>query len=221
LLAKAFDHACSSHSEVDFASEYADMVRDTRKMPLDEYLASAMAHRFCLIAPGDFPSTHKTAESVAIGAAGGCVPVFVLDDGCHAEAAARRLPYTRWLDYCEIGYVASRSAAEHDMGGLLRWLRAVGRKEWLAKSARLQEVRDAFVFRANSTMERPSAPQVLLHELCHMTRLRGATPTAGAPRRTAAGNMRHPSDAASTAISTGVSSRGLAPCGYGCHARRP
>jgi hypothetical protein len=30
-----------------------------------------MAHRFCVIAPGDFPSTPKITEFVAIGASGG------------------------------------------------------------------------------------------------------------------------------------------------------
>ena len=40
-----------------------------------------MSHRFCLVAPGDFTSTHKITETIAIAAAGGCLPVLVLPGG--------------------------------------------------------------------------------------------------------------------------------------------
>ena len=40
-------------------------------MSHDEYLQLAMSHRFCLVAPGDFVSTHKITEAIALGAAGG------------------------------------------------------------------------------------------------------------------------------------------------------
>ena len=37
-----------------------------------------MSHRFCLVAPGDYPCTPKVSEAMALGAVGGCIPVFVV-----------------------------------------------------------------------------------------------------------------------------------------------
>ena len=37
-----------------------------------------MQHRFCAVAPGDTWSTKKIAEVVAIGGAGGCIPLIVV-----------------------------------------------------------------------------------------------------------------------------------------------
>jgi hypothetical protein len=45
----------------------------------DAYLGRAMAHRFCLVAPGDTWSTKKIAEAVAIG--GAIFAVLSLSDG--------------------------------------------------------------------------------------------------------------------------------------------
>lgn len=68
------------------------------------YLRLAMSHRFCLIAPGDWVSTHKVSEAMAMGGAGGCIPIFVLPGKSVAamqQAAPGMLPYTRWHDFCE------------------------------------------------------------------------------------------------------------------------
>ena len=46
------------------------MVRDTRQLSHADYLAATFSHRFCLVAPGDFISSHKISEAIAIGAAG-------------------------------------------------------------------------------------------------------------------------------------------------------
>ena len=90
--------------------------------PNDAYLGRAMAHRFCLVAPGDFWSTKKIAETVAIGGAGGCIPIIVVPpphtkrpspDRARLNASideslglgqrlSRFLPYTSWLDWCVI-----------------------------------------------------------------------------------------------------------------------
>ena len=82
--------------------------------------ASALAHRFCLVAPGDFASTHKLSEAMAIGGAGGCIPVFAV---YHTQLAGT-FPYTRWLRYCDVGYLVVMRGRETD-GALVR--RAVER----------------------------------------------------------------------------------------------
>lgn len=87
------------------AIELPDMRRDTRRLSHHEYILTAMSHRFCLVVEGDFISTHKVTEAMAMGGAGGCIPVFVFDAGgrpgvVHGQRhVANVLPYTRWLDY--------------------------------------------------------------------------------------------------------------------------
>ena len=172
-LRSSFEHECTQlYSDVNFTDEYLDMKRDTWEMGHHEYLAQMMAHRFCLITPGDAPNTRKVSESVAIGAAGGCVPVFVLADGkdCSLAALARVLPYVAQLDYCRISYVVSLRRAERDMAGVLKWLGGVNRSEWEGKLAALRTVRDAFVFRSNSSLQQPSAAEFLLQELCALVK---------------------------------------------------
>ena len=95
---------CKSHKHVDFAAELPDMAAAARKLPQSEYFDMAMGHRFCLAAPGDFVSTPKITEFVALGAAGGCLPVLVLKGEPH-----NTLPYMRWLDWCEIAWVVNAS----------------------------------------------------------------------------------------------------------------
>ena len=48
---------------VDFEAELADMKRDSRRLPHPEYLALGLSHRFCLVATGDFVSTHKASAA--------------------------------------------------------------------------------------------------------------------------------------------------------------
>ena len=60
-------------------NELADMARSAVNLPAGRYFKAAMGHRFCLAAPGDFVSTPKITEYVAMGAAGGCLPLLVLD----------------------------------------------------------------------------------------------------------------------------------------------
>ncbi|KAL3918444.1 MAG: hypothetical protein SGPRY_006017, partial [Prymnesium sp.] len=77
---------CRAYRAVNFSSELPAIVRDTRLMKHPDYLHLAMSHKFCLVAPGDFISTHKTTEVVAIGGAGGCIPLIVLP-GRHKVAS--------------------------------------------------------------------------------------------------------------------------------------
>ena len=57
---------------------------------------------------GDFVSTPKITEFVALGAAGGCLPVLVLKGEPH-----NTLPYMRWLDWCEIAWVVNASRTKY------------------------------------------------------------------------------------------------------------
>lgn len=66
---------CKAYRRVDFDAELGDMVATTRRLTHAAYLAEAMRHRFCLIAPGDFASTQKVTETIAVGGLGGCACV--------------------------------------------------------------------------------------------------------------------------------------------------
>ena len=54
------------------------------------FLRKAMAHRFCLVAPGDTASTKKISETVALGGAGGCIPVLVVPKPAKLRAEGMR-----------------------------------------------------------------------------------------------------------------------------------
>ena len=159
------------------------MLSDTRVLSHDKYLTLAFAHRFCLIAPGDTPSTHKVAETMAIGGAGGCVPVFVVPAGRqdhwlgrHARPSARLfeagvasfLPYTSWLDYCDVGFLISEWQARRDIVMALDKLRAVSDEDLASKTRSLAAVREAFVSRRGSSLHDPTASEFILAEACHL-----------------------------------------------------
>ena len=144
---RSFRQRCKPYLElVNFTSELPDMEADATSSRRfiaaqghtdgrshmaahgqqdDAYLGRAMAHRFCLVAPGDFWSTKKIAETVAIGGAGGCIPIIVvppphtkrlshdrarrarlnasIDESLGlGQRLSRFLPYTSWLDWCVI-----------------------------------------------------------------------------------------------------------------------
>ena len=122
LLHKELKKKCRlGYGGVDYGSELEDMRRDTRRLPHPEYLSQAMSHKFCLVAPGDFVSTHKVSEAMALGGAGGCIPVFVLPPAGNRSVSTDQtvdvlhyLPYTRWLDWCEVAYfVPERCPSVH------------------------------------------------------------------------------------------------------------
>ena len=193
----AAQHARAS---IGSASELADMARDTRRLEHEEYLSLAMAHRFCLVAPGDWSSTHKTTEAIALGAVGGCIPVFVVPSGATnsgrvpADQVQAMLPYTRWLDYCTIGLFVSEHVARRRFGGVvMRRLAQMSAADAAAKLRALKRVRGAFVFRgiaadgkASAMANVPSAADFIIAEACHLAlRLRGKT----GPARYATSNL--------------------------------
>lgn len=177
LLKSDLKKKCTGGYEgVNFDDEVTDMQRDTRRLPHPEYLRLAMSHRFCLVAPGDFVSTHKVSEAMALGAAGGCIPVFVLPPIMgklenHFVDVEHYLPYARWLDWCGVAYFVTERHARSRMRDILSMLEARPSAELRAKRARLKEVRNAFIFRRESSPARPSASEFILGDVCAAARL--------------------------------------------------
>ena len=73
------------------------------------WAAEAMAHRFCVVARGDFPGTPKLGDHALFGAAGGCLPLVVLDSA-EQELQLPLLPFRRFFDWCEIAYLTTAGA---------------------------------------------------------------------------------------------------------------
>ena len=174
--AESLRHECRSYAKVDWDEELRDVPATNRQLSRAAYLRAAMSHRFCVIAPGDFPSTPKITEFIAIGAAGGCLPVIFVPSPIRANAV-RQLPYAAtWLDYCELGFLAPETAAadESEMRALLDRLERVSEAEVESRRAALVRVRDAFVQRppptAGGVPAAPSAADFLLHEACAAAR---------------------------------------------------
>ena len=133
----------------DWSDQLADMHTSALRAPQsrDNYLLTAAAHRFCIVVPGDFPSTPKITETILLGGAGGCIPVFVIPRDGSPGQLVRILPYTTWLDYCLIGFLVTENAARHRMGAVLDELARVSALQAAEKLARLRSVRHAFAFR--------------------------------------------------------------------------
>ena len=87
--AKTLLRHCRTYSNLNWTAMLPDIRRDARQLPFSTYLATARAHRFCLAAPGDFSSTPKITEFVAVGASGGCIPVIVVTEEVSAAVEIR------------------------------------------------------------------------------------------------------------------------------------
>lgn len=137
---------CSKYRDVNFRDQalLRDLERDSRFLNQEQYLSAAFSHRFCLAVPGDFMSASpKITEFIAVGAAGGCIPVFVVP-----RDAYKILPHSPWLDYCEIGFLVFESKAHPaNMAAALARLENVTWEEATAKHQALRRIRDAFVWR--------------------------------------------------------------------------
>ena len=131
-------------------------------------------------------------ETVALGGAGGCIPLYVLYTANSPQRPpveqdfVRDLPHVRWLDYCEIAYFVSHHAARTNMSRVVEILADVTAEQAEAKFRALRAVRPAFVYRRNSSFERPSAAEFVLSDACHMARRARAQP-AGRPAFEVAG----------------------------------
>ena len=176
---------CKSYTQVPWAAERAAMSASTRYLPREDFLRIATRHRFFLVSPGDFLSTRKISEAMALGGAAGVVPVFVVPEQHAAfhpkyrgdyryHGGAKMLPYTRWLQYCRAAYFVNEADVTHNASLLLQQLHAVSRSEVRAKQHELRRVWSAFSFRDperdGGAAAQPSAADYLLSEACAAAR---------------------------------------------------
>jgi hypothetical protein len=178
---RRFRTKCRKYKLTNFTDEAEDMARTTLRLPHDQYLKLALAHRFCLVAPGDHLGTHKVAEALTLGGRGGCIPVFVVPAPV-AQHAQRMLPYTRWLDYCDVAFFVSESAARSNFAAVLTKLRAVSATEADAKLRALRRMHSAFVVTPHSSLAAPGAAERTLVEACVAGRQLRTNLREGAPR---------------------------------------
>jgi hypothetical protein len=134
-----------------------------------------MKHRFCIVASGDFGGTPKIAETVAIAAAGGCLPLFVIPKSISAARAI--LPYTSWLDYCDISFVISEDKARREMLLAVDKLLQVSAERAELMRENLRQLSAAFIFNTqespgqqNMSRAVPSAVDYILSEACKVAR---------------------------------------------------
>ena len=160
---------CKAYRKVNWTSVLPAIRQDSSMLPREEYLRVAHQHRFCLAAPGDFVSTPKISEFVAVGASGGCIPVIVVPDVV-GHTASGMLPFADALNYCAIGFLVRVSAAKTSMRAILDRLSRVSEGEAVSKHAALRRARDAFVWREHASGTSGSAVDHILSAACTMAR---------------------------------------------------
>ena len=103
--------------------------RSSQRLTMAEYVQAAHAHRFCVVSPGDTPSTRKLAETMVLAAQGACLPLFI---------TGTFLPYSDVLNYSRVGVMAPipRSGAATD-----RLLERLDGLDQLEADARMQAAR--------------------------------------------------------------------------------
>ena len=135
----------------------------------EQYYREAMSHRFCVVAPGDDPSTRKLPEAVAAAAAGGCLPLIVAERGPKGASVFAGLPYTGTIDYCAFAFVIDPLSAATGMRGVLDRLESLPEQEIMARRRGAVEARTYFVY---NTTEGDSAAEHILGEMCAVARER-------------------------------------------------
>ena len=176
-IADSLRQRCRSYDGERVLAEAADIERDVlRSGGRKQFLSTAAGHRFCLIAQGDPGNTAKVTETIALGAAGGCIPLYVLfnvatDREPRPPDFLRDYPHVRWLDYCDVAYFITRSLALRNMSRVLAWLEERPLDEIESKRRALLAVRPAFVMTRNASLSHPSAAEYVLSETCRKARL--------------------------------------------------
>lgn len=173
--ANTLRNRCKSYNATQIAIEKQHILRDTRRGIKDResFLNLAGNHKYCLVAEGDPGNSAKITETVALGGAGGCIPVYVLSTVKKHRAPkssdfVRDFPYLVWLDYCQIAYFVTHYATRN-MSRVLAWLERRPANETNLKRKHLQTIRPAFI--TNTSTSKPSAPHFALSELCRKARL--------------------------------------------------
>lgn len=212
--AKSLLRICKGYRGVDFQAERADMARDTRWISQQEYFGHAMAHRFCFAVPGDYWSTTKLSDYIAVGGAGGCIPVIAVPSSVRGA-----LPYADTLDYCAFAYLVSYAAIEkYRLRPVLARLRQVTAAEASAKFEALRRVRSHFIWRDRSPGGGPTAADHLLSAACDLARAHVNT-TPATPAVEKARNIKQPQPQHATARPGGafdMAASGLLRTGSQC-----
>lgn len=146
---------CKPYRQLDFEAEAAAIRRSSASsLPRELYLNHSLQHRFCLVAMGDQEGTPKLTEIVAVAGAGGCIPLIVLPYDGSPTHIARILPYSRWLDWCDVSWLVSTDVAVSKMAQVLKQLEAITSEEAAIKSRALKRVRNAFIWRLDQKQNR-------------------------------------------------------------------
>ena len=171
----AFRRHCPAYHAANFSAVYRAAGRAVAPtaLSLDAYYTAAMRHRFCIVAPGDDPSTRKLSEAVALSAAGGCVALFVVGVTNKGEVDVSGWPYAASVDYCSIGFVIAAATAATRMSSVLDRLATLPESELAARRHCAAQARPAFAF---NTSRGPSAADFILGELCAVARGGHTTP---------------------------------------------
>lgn len=164
-------------SQVNWPTERAAMRLASRSLPRGAFLALAAAHKFFLVAPGDFTSTRKVAEAMALGGAAGTLPLFVVPRGGWKPALAA-LPYSSWLDYCSAALFVAEATIVRSMPRVLAALRRLSTQEHARRQRQLRRLWRHFVFRrrprdgtgAGLAQARGDASGSILAEACSAAR---------------------------------------------------
>ena len=90
-------HNCRTYARFNFYSTIKMAGRRIlpRFMNTSEFFSLEMAHDFCLVVPGDYPSTPKIGETLIASALGGCIPVLV-------KQSANAIPYYSEYSKCAV-----------------------------------------------------------------------------------------------------------------------
>ena len=139
----------------------------SHRLDRTEYLRQAMRHRFCIVAPGDYASTAKITEGILIAAAGGCLPLLVVDS---SNFAAMPFPFADRVNYCSVAFIVHRAEAERRMPDVLRRLSAVDASERARRQRNAEQLLPAFVSRQGSSLGAPSAAEMAIADMCALAR---------------------------------------------------
>ena len=182
-LRKRLSSTCRKYIGVNYTDELADMLRDTRRMSHADFLRESWRHRFCLVTPGDWDAASpKISESIAVGGAGGCIPVLIVPSLEPSQLAAF-LPYTRWLIYPSIAVLESVKSVVAPGGAqrLLQRLEAMPQAEIDQKHQSLARVARAFVIQSSRSGLQPNsvdAVSYIASEMCALVQRRTKDGTA-------------------------------------------
>ena len=212
--AKELVSACRHHPK-PMAWERAHLRFDMQRMgnvrlKETKYLSQAMRHRFCLVAPGDSLATRKLPQTIAIAAAGGCLPFLVLP----RVGALEVLPYSSRIDYCRISVIVFDDVTRGDTAAreLVHKLLALPPARIAAMRRALRRESARFVFRNETSIEpQPSAAEHILREACATARQKMQPSTSTASSASIATRARV-SYAAGPGLQQGTSLASLEKC---------